>query len=78
MKDIEQLVTMGRELEAYPYYGARYALPAAQVSPYCVNVHTECVVYAIGMVNLWFCEMFIIIYFFSITIIPCFTLAISF
>ena len=52
MKDIEQLVTMGRELEACPYYGARYALPAAQVSPYCVNVHTECVVYAIGMVEL--------------------------
>ena len=36
MKDIEQLATMGRELEACPYYGARYALPAAQVSPYCV------------------------------------------
>ena len=34
MKDIEQLVTMGRDLEACPYYGARYALPSAQVICY--------------------------------------------
>ena len=32
MQDIEQLVSVGRELGACPYYGVRYAIPAAQVS----------------------------------------------
>ena len=32
MRDIEQLVSMGRELKACPYYGVRYSLPSAQVS----------------------------------------------
>ena len=40
MKDIEQLVTIGRELEACPYYGARYALPSAQVICY-TDIQTD-------------------------------------
>ena len=32
MQDIEQLVSIGRELGACPYYGVRYAIPATQVS----------------------------------------------
>ena len=32
VQDIEQLVSVGRELGACPYYGVRYAIPAAQVS----------------------------------------------
>jgi len=31
VKDIEQLVTLGKETKACPYYGSRYAIPAAQV-----------------------------------------------
>lgn len=31
VRDIEQLVGMGREVKACPYYGTRYAVPAAQV-----------------------------------------------
>lgn len=32
IKDIEQLVSVGEELQACPYYGTRLAIPAAQVS----------------------------------------------
>lgn len=32
IKDIEQLVMMGKEMKACPYYGSRYAIPSAQVS----------------------------------------------
>lgn len=32
IKDIEQLVSIGEELQACPYYGTRLAIPAAQVS----------------------------------------------
>ena len=32
IKDIEQLVLVGEELQACPYYGTRLAIPAAQVS----------------------------------------------
>lgn len=31
IKDIEQLVSVGEELHACPYYGTRLAIPAAQV-----------------------------------------------
>ncbi|XP_042651191.1 ATP-dependent DNA helicase DDX11 isoform X4 [Tyto alba] len=31
VKDIEQLVALGRETKACPYYGSRYAIPAAQM-----------------------------------------------
>lgn len=31
VKDIEQLVTLGKEAGACPYYGSRFAIPAAQV-----------------------------------------------
>ncbi|KAH0617052.1 hypothetical protein JD844_028656, partial [Phrynosoma platyrhinos] len=31
VKDIEQLVTLGKEIKACPYYGSRYAIPAAQL-----------------------------------------------
>ena len=31
VKDIEQLVSVGRQMKACPYYGTRYAIPAAQV-----------------------------------------------
>lgn len=34
VQDIEQLVGVGRELKACPYYGVRYAIPAAQVRTY--------------------------------------------
>ena len=30
--DIEQLVTVGRQINGCPYYATRYAVPAAQVS----------------------------------------------
>ena len=31
VKDIEQLVSLGKEARACPYYGSRFAIPAAQV-----------------------------------------------
>ncbi|PKU39204.1 hypothetical protein llap_10488 [Limosa lapponica baueri] len=31
VKDIEQVVALGRETKACPYYGSRYAIPAAQM-----------------------------------------------
>uniref|UniRef100_A0A670JGZ7 ATP-dependent DNA helicase DDX11 n=2 Tax=Podarcis muralis TaxID=64176 RepID=A0A670JGZ7_PODMU len=31
VKDIEQLVTLGKGMKACPYYGSRYAIPAAQL-----------------------------------------------
>ncbi|NXP44839.1 DDX11 helicase, partial [Heliornis fulica] len=41
VKDIEQLVALGREAKACPYYGGRYAIPAAQlvVLPYQMVLH---------------------------------------
>ncbi|NXT85217.1 DDX11 helicase, partial [Zapornia atra] len=41
VKDIEQLVALGRETKACPYYGSRYAIPAAQlvVLPYQMILH---------------------------------------
>ncbi|XP_021244988.1 ATP-dependent DNA helicase DDX11 isoform X1 [Numida meleagris] len=41
VKDIEQLVTLGRDTKACPYYGSRYAIPAAQlvVLPYQMLLH---------------------------------------
>uniref|UniRef100_A0A7M4FK57 DEAD/H-box helicase 11 n=1 Tax=Crocodylus porosus TaxID=8502 RepID=A0A7M4FK57_CROPO len=41
VKDIEQLVTMGKKTKACPYYGSRYAIPAAQlvVLPYQMLLH---------------------------------------
>ncbi|NWZ64301.1 DDX11 helicase, partial [Acrocephalus arundinaceus] len=41
VKDIEQLVTLGRETKACPYYGSRLAIPAAQlvVLPYQMLLH---------------------------------------
>ncbi|XP_066113773.1 ATP-dependent DNA helicase DDX11 isoform X1 [Saccopteryx bilineata] len=40
--DIEQLVTLGKEAGACPYYGSRFAIPAAQlvVLPYQMLLHT--------------------------------------
>lgn len=32
VRDIEQLVTMGKQMKACPYYGTRSGIPAAQVS----------------------------------------------
>lgn len=32
VKDMEQLVALGKEARACPYYGSRFAIPAAQVS----------------------------------------------
>lgn len=32
VKDIEQLVALGKEARACPYYGSRFAIPAAQVN----------------------------------------------
>ncbi|NWW38755.1 DDX11 helicase, partial [Panurus biarmicus] len=41
VKDIEQLVSLGRESKACPYYGSRFAIPAAQlvVLPYQILLH---------------------------------------
>ncbi|NXM02989.1 DDX11 helicase, partial [Tyrannus savana] len=41
VKDIEQLVSLGRQTKACPYYGSRYAIPAAQlvVLPYQMLLH---------------------------------------
>ncbi|XP_078684153.1 ATP-dependent DNA helicase DDX11-like isoform X1 [Branchiostoma floridae x Branchiostoma belcheri] len=41
VRDIEQLVTKGREMEACPYYGTRYSIPAAQLValPYNTLLH---------------------------------------
>ncbi|XP_054242444.1 ATP-dependent DNA helicase DDX11 isoform X1 [Indicator indicator] len=41
VKDIEQLVALGREIKACPYYGSRFAIPAAQmvVLPYQMLLH---------------------------------------
>uniref|UniRef100_A0A9L0SIQ1 DEAD/H-box helicase 11 n=1 Tax=Equus caballus TaxID=9796 RepID=A0A9L0SIQ1_HORSE len=41
VKDIEQLVTLGKEAHACPYYGSRFAIPAAQlvVLPYQMLLH---------------------------------------
>ncbi|CAK6443073.1 unnamed protein product [Pipistrellus nathusii] len=42
VKDIEQLVALGKEAGACPYYGSRFAIPAAQVVvlPYQMLLHT--------------------------------------
>nr|XP_053777054.1 ATP-dependent DNA helicase DDX11 isoform X3 [Desmodus rotundus] len=42
VKDIEQLVTLGKKAGACPYYGSRFAIPAAQVVvlPYQMLLHT--------------------------------------
>ncbi|XP_039766628.1 ATP-dependent DNA helicase DDX11 [Ornithorhynchus anatinus] len=42
VKDIEQLVALGQESHACPYYGSRYAIPAAQlvVLPYQMLLHS--------------------------------------
>lgn len=37
VKDIEQLVTLGKEAHACPYYGSRFAIPAAQVKTWRVG-----------------------------------------
>ncbi|XP_004616973.2 ATP-dependent DNA helicase DDX11 [Sorex araneus] len=41
VRDIEQLVALGKEAHACPYYGSRYAVPAAQlvVLPYQMLLH---------------------------------------
>ncbi|XP_070612542.1 ATP-dependent DNA helicase DDX11 isoform X1 [Erythrolamprus reginae] len=41
VKDIEQLVSLGKKMKACPYYGSRYAIPAAQlvVLPYQMLLH---------------------------------------
>lgn len=31
IKDVEELVSVGEEVEACPYYGSRYAVPKAEV-----------------------------------------------
>lgn len=43
VKDIEQLVTVGRQTKACPYYGTRKAIPAAQLValPYNTLLHRE-------------------------------------
>ncbi|XP_052606159.1 ATP-dependent DNA helicase DDX11 isoform X3 [Peromyscus californicus insignis] len=42
VKDMEQLVALGKEARACPYYGSRFAIPAAQlvVLPYPMLLHT--------------------------------------
>lgn len=45
VKDIEQLVTLGKEAGACPYYGSRFAIPAAQVKTpegWAVPLSSDC------------------------------------
>lgn len=45
VKDIEQLVTLGKEAGACPYYGSRFAIPAAQVNTtegWAVGLGSDC------------------------------------
>ncbi|ESO99999.1 hypothetical protein LOTGIDRAFT_112727 [Lottia gigantea] len=41
VRDIEQLVTVGKQMKACPYYGTRYAIPAAEIValPYNTLLH---------------------------------------
>ncbi|XP_062914373.1 ATP-dependent DNA helicase DDX11 isoform X1 [Mobula hypostoma] len=43
VKDIEQLVSLGKEMNACPYYASRYAIPPAQlvVMPYQTLLHSS-------------------------------------
>ena len=41
IKDIEQLVSIGEELRACPYYGTRLAIPPAQVTTFLINMLTK-------------------------------------
>ena len=41
IKDIEQLVSIGEELRACPYYGTRLAIPPAQVTTFLINTLTK-------------------------------------
>uniref|UniRef100_A0A4W3IQS8 DEAD/H (Asp-Glu-Ala-Asp/His) box helicase 11 n=1 Tax=Callorhinchus milii TaxID=7868 RepID=A0A4W3IQS8_CALMI len=43
VKDIEQLVSLGKEIKACPYYGSRFAIPPAQlvVMPYQMLLHSS-------------------------------------
>ncbi|XP_032893656.1 ATP-dependent DNA helicase DDX11 [Amblyraja radiata] len=43
VKDIEQLVSLGKEMKACPYYASRYAIPPAQlvVMPYQTLLHSS-------------------------------------
>ena len=41
IKDIEQLVSIGEELHACPYYGTRLAIPPAQVPTFLINTLTK-------------------------------------
>lgn len=45
VKDVEQLVALGEEARACPYYGGRFAIPAAQVKTggRAVVVLCECI-----------------------------------
>ena len=40
IKDIEQLVSIGEELRACPYYGTRLAIPPAQVTTFLITGNT--------------------------------------
>lgn len=31
VKDVEELISVGEDVEACPYYGSRYAVPKAEV-----------------------------------------------
>lgn len=45
VKDIEQLVTLGKEAGACPYYASRFAIPAAQVKTpesWAVPLSSDC------------------------------------
>lgn len=65
--DIEQLVKLGREIHACPYYGTRLAIPPAQVVSFllvlflhpCVSyVWIVCaapIIFIFQIVNLYFC-----------------------
>ena len=39
VKDVEELISVGEDVEACPYYGSRYAVPKAEVrTPLCFYI----------------------------------------
>lgn len=53
VQDIEQLVTVGRQLKACPYYGVRYAIPAAEVGVLVTSLVGISINLAVGNRHIW-------------------------
>lgn len=58
VKDIEQLVSLGRETKACPYYGSRFAIPAAQVRRNSFSgINARHSVNELMACSLWYCYL---------------------